>query len=82
VLRHEDRAWTAAAIYRSSFLYDPSTDELRVWLSARGSDQKWRLGFAHFRYARLVAELSTASQSAAPRPASARIPIGHSEFEP
>jgi hypothetical protein len=79
ILRHEDRAWTAAAIYRSSFLYDAESDELRVWLSARGADAKWRLGFAHFRYARLLAELSTPDDT--PRPAAARFAIGHSEDE-
>jgi hypothetical protein len=79
VLRHEDRAWTAAAIYRSSFLYDADADELRIWLSARGADAKWRLGFAHFRYSRLLAELSTST--AAARPSTARMAIGHSEDE-
>ncbi|AHG87639.1 hypothetical protein J421_0102 [Gemmatirosa kalamazoonensis] len=81
ILRHEDRAWTAAAIYRSSFLYDAATDELRVWLSARGSDAKWRLGFAHFRYERLLAELGSAPALAS-RPPSARVVFGHSEAEP
>ena len=53
----------------------------RVSLSARGGDQKWRLGFAHFRYSRMLAELSGA-QDAAPRPLASRVPIGHSEDEP
>jgi hypothetical protein len=79
ILRHEDRAWTAAAIYRSSFLYDADSDELRVWLSARGADAKWRLGFAHFRYSRLLSELSTPDDT--PRSAAARFAIGHSEDE-
>jgi hypothetical protein len=79
ILRHEDRAWTAAAIYRSSFLYDADSDELRVWLSARGADAKWRLGFAHFRYSRLLQQLSTST--APERTAAARMAIGHSEDE-
>jgi hypothetical protein len=71
LLRHEDRAWTAAAVYRSTFLYDPASDELRVWLSARGGDAKWHLGLARFRYARVVETLSTVTSRAAPRPVAA-----------
>jgi hypothetical protein len=80
ILRHEDRAWTAAAIYRSTFLYDSTTDQLRVWLSARGADNKWRLGFAHFRYDRLLADLTNAGARPA-RSSASRIPIGHSETD-
>ena len=32
VLRHEDREWTASAVYRSSFLYDARTDVLSLWI--------------------------------------------------
>ncbi len=70
LLRHEDRAWTAAAVYRSTFLYDPVSDELRVWLSARGVDAKWHLGLARFRYARV---LETLEDAAARR---ARVAVG------
>jgi hypothetical protein len=59
LLRHEAHAWSALSVYRSSFLYDPVTDELRVWASAQGNDRKWRLALARFRYGQLLGELST-----------------------
>ena len=68
LLRHEDRAWTGAAVYRSSFLYLPENDELKLWVSARGSDGRWTLGLARFRYSRQLQELANAS-TAAPRAA-------------
>ena len=57
VVRHEARAWTAAAVYRSTFLYDASTDQMSLWLSARGTDGAWRLGYARARYASLLSAL-------------------------
>jgi hypothetical protein len=57
VLRHEDRNWTAAAVYRSSFLYDADSDELRMWISARGDDGAWRMGYARARYTSLLVTL-------------------------
>jgi hypothetical protein len=59
VLRHEDRAWTGAAVYRSTFVYLPETDELRIWLSARSVEGAWSLGLARFRYSRELEELSS-----------------------
>jgi hypothetical protein len=82
LLRHEDRAWTAAAIYRSTFLYDSTQDQLRVWFSARGADQKWRMGFARFRYSRLLSEIGTDTERAPRNAALARQAIGRSENEP
>lgn len=57
MMRHEDREWTAAAVYRSSFLYDDQTDELSLWLSARGSDGAWHMGYARVRYSSLLTML-------------------------
>jgi hypothetical protein len=54
VLRHEDREWTAAAVYRSTFLYDAASDQMSLWISARGSDGAWRMGYARARYASLL----------------------------
>jgi hypothetical protein len=68
VIRHEDRPWTAAAVYRSSFLYDAESDELSLWISARGSDGAWRLGYARVRYESLQAALEN-GQRISPRPA-------------
>lgn len=82
LLRHEEREWTAAAIYRSSFLYDASSDQLRVWLSARGADQKWRMAYARFRYSELLGEIGGNSTRAPRDMALARRAIGHSEHEP
>jgi hypothetical protein len=70
LIRHEDRAWTAAAVYRSTFLYIPETDELRIWLSARGAEGKWSLGLARFRYTRAIEGLDE-TRLAGPRRAPA-----------
>ncbi|HEY4137236.1 MAG TPA: hypothetical protein VGN65_02180, partial [Casimicrobiaceae bacterium] len=67
VIRHADRDWTAAAVYRSTFLYDAATDQINFWISARGSDGAWRLGYARARYASLLEALETnRAPSAAP----------------
>jgi len=68
VLRHEDREWTAAAVYRSTFLYDASTDQLSLWISARGTDGAWRMGYARARYASLLTALEN-NHEVAPAPA-------------
>jgi len=57
ILRHQDREWTAAAVYRSTFLYDAASDHLDLWISARGSDGVWRMGYARARYASLLSAL-------------------------
>ena len=67
ILRHEDREWTASAVYRSSFLYDANSDVLSLWISARGSDGAWRMGFARARYEELESRL-TAGERVTPRP--------------
>gem|GEM_PF-1591094 len=39
-------AWDAARIYRSCFIYDPSTDLLKVWYSATDADAGyWAVGY-------------------------------------
>ena len=58
VLRHELRAWTAGALYRSSFVYDPTTDALRVWLSGVDVTAVWHVGYAQFRLSSLLAQLA------------------------
>jgi predicted GH43/DUF377 family glycosyl hydrolase len=70
VIRHEDREWTATAVYRSSFLYDAESDQLSLWLSARGSDGAWRMGYARAHYSSLLSMLE-AGQRISPRPVSA-----------
>lgn len=66
ILRHEDRAWSSAAVYRSTFVYLPENDELRLWVSARSATGNWTLGMARFRYARIIEELASRS-AAGPR---------------
>jgi len=67
IMRHEDREWTASAVYRSSFLYDSDNDVLSLWISARGTDGAWHMGFARARYEELEAKLA-AGQRVTPRP--------------
>ncbi|HVZ77116.1 MAG TPA: hypothetical protein VG818_03945 [Gemmatimonadaceae bacterium] len=74
LLRHERRGWTAAALYRSSFLYDPAGDELRVWLSAADDSGAWHMGFARFHMASLLRQLAA--------PASARVPGDRADTPP
>lgn len=57
LLRHEDREWTAAAVYRSSFLYDAATGEMSLWISARGTDGAWHLGYSRVRYVSMLSLL-------------------------
>jgi hypothetical protein len=59
IVRHGDREWTAAAVYRSTFLYDAASDELRLWISARDADGTWRLGTARARYSAMIAALES-----------------------
>lgn len=66
ILRHEDHEWSSAAVYRSTFLYYPASDELRLWVSARNTAGNWTLGMARFRYARILDQLTTES-AAGPR---------------
>ncbi len=70
LMRHEERAWTREALYRSTFLYDAGQDRLRIWLSARGADHKWRLGYTSFTYEKLQKRLS----GRAPRALGNRVP--------
>lgn len=57
VLRHQDRAWTAATVYRSSFLYDAANDVLELWISGRGTDGTWGMGHARARFSTLLSAL-------------------------
>jgi hypothetical protein len=68
IMRHGDLQWTAGSVYRSSFLYDGKSDELSLWISARGSDGAWRMGYARMRYAPLIDALANGRQIS-PHPA-------------
>lgn len=80
IIRHEDREWTAAAVYRSSFLYDAATDQLSLWISARGAEGAWRLGYARARYSSLVTALENNTEiSAATSKFSVRVKLSGEE---
>ena len=53
VLSTSANGWDSTEIYRSAFLYDRSNDMLRVWYSARTS-QEWHIGYTQERYSDLV----------------------------
>jgi hypothetical protein len=57
ILRHQDRDWTAGAVYRSSFLYNAASDEMSLWISARGMDGAWHIGYSRLRFASLLGAL-------------------------
>ena len=82
LIRHEDRAWTGAAVYRSTFLYDTDSDQLRVWFSARGTDAKWRLGLARYRYSSLLGTLSDSTATQRAPVNTLPMGMGRSEIEP
>jgi hypothetical protein len=57
ILRHDERDWTAAAVYRSTFTYDAATDQMRLWISARDAKGVWRIGQGTAHYSALLAAL-------------------------
>jgi len=48
--------WDRDQIYRSVFLYDPSSDQLSVWYSARGGEI-WHIGLTQGNYSDFIAWL-------------------------
>lgn len=49
-LRRGFSAWTARTLYKSTFLYDPQSDILRIWFSAMSRDGTWHLGFVAYLF--------------------------------
>jgi len=43
-------SWDSVQIYRSTFLYNDTTDMLRVWYSARGAGDAWHIGYTERQY--------------------------------
>ena len=60
LLRHEDKTWTSAMLYRATTLYDAGRDVIRIYLSASGPGSDWRLGVVEFGMPELLARLSGA----------------------
>ena len=48
--------WDSGEIYRSGMAYDPSSDVLRVWYSAR-HDKTWHVGFTQSNYTQFLEKL-------------------------
>jgi hypothetical protein len=48
--------WDSGEIYRSGMAYDPSSDVLRVWYSAR-HDKTWHVGFTQSSYTQFLEKL-------------------------
>lgn len=57
LLEHGTERWTRSTLYRASLLYDRATDVVRVFLSGADHGPKWKLGYAEFPYAGLIARL-------------------------
>jgi len=53
------QAWDAGQIYRSTLIYDSSTDTIHLWYSARdASTHTWHTGYTESTYANLIAALT------------------------
>lgn len=64
MLRHEGQPWTRATLYRSSLLYDPARDMVRVFLSGADRGPKWHLGYVEFPYPALLRRLGAPTEPA------------------
>jgi len=60
-MRHEDRVWTAGALYRGTFLYDATRDQLLMWFSARDGESNWHLGFTRMNFTSALARVNSPS---------------------
>jgi hypothetical protein len=65
LLRHLDQSWTRAMLYRASAVYDAERDVLRVFLSAAAPGPDWRLGYAEFALADVLAAVSAPASASA-----------------
>jgi hypothetical protein len=53
------QGWDAGQIYRSTMLYDSSSDKIRLWYSARdASTHTWHTGYNETSYAGFVKALT------------------------
>jgi hypothetical protein len=50
--------WDNAEIYRSTLLYDLSSDSMRVWYSASNNLGQWHVGLAEVDYDQFLEWLS------------------------
>ncbi len=49
--------WSDASLYRASFLFTPSSDQLTVWFSARSKLGVWSLGLVKYRFTDFISAL-------------------------
>jgi hypothetical protein len=54
-------AWDSQQIYRTTFLYDPASDLLRVWYSA-SHDRVWHTGYTEINYTSFLRYLKQLAQ--------------------
>jgi hypothetical protein len=66
LLRHEDKNWTSAMLYRATTLYDAGRDVIRIYLSASAPGPEWRLGVVEFRMSELLARLAGTNADRSP----------------
>jgi hypothetical protein len=50
--------WDAGQIYRSTIIYEASTDTLRLWYSARDVNHVWHTGYSEAPYPQVRQSLS------------------------
>jgi hypothetical protein len=68
LMKHQDHWWSKGALYRGTFLYDETSDQLAVWFSARAEDDVWRMLFMRMNYSSLSVKLSQAPPSLSTSP--------------
>jgi hypothetical protein len=59
-MRRNAAAWTSSRVYRSSLLYFPERDALRIYLSGAGDAVQgdWRIGYVEYTYADFMKALA------------------------
>ena len=63
-LRNETTTWASASFYRSTTVYDASSDVMTVWLSGRARDGRWHAGRVDYRYEEFIRALDAAGARA------------------
>jgi hypothetical protein len=56
-MRPSDVPWMSMTVYRTTFLYDPQRDVIRLWISASALHQVWSLSYVEYNFSSFLAAL-------------------------